>query len=86
MRFELNQSIGKPCSWHFKLNATDEKSITSIRGKNAQLMAAVCFSKPSVLKLSDKSNCCDSFSLLSNDNRTEWSTIQVVIKRSARLI
>ena len=28
-RFELNQSIGKPFSSHFKLNATDEKSFSN---------------------------------------------------------
>ena len=36
----------------FKQNATDEKSVTSAREKNAQLLAAVRVSKTSVLKLS----------------------------------
>ena len=53
--FELKQSIGKPFSSHFKLNATDEKSVTCSREKNTQLTAAICVSKTSVLKVSIES-------------------------------
>lgn len=51
-RFELKQSTRKPLSLKFKLNATDEKSVTITRGKNTQLSAAVHVSKMSLLKFS----------------------------------
>ena len=55
-RFDHNQSIGKPVFYHFKIiNATDEKSTTSTREKNIQLLAAVLVSKTSMLKFSNVS-------------------------------
>ena len=50
-RSDLNQSVGKPLFKHFKLNATDKRSVASARKKNSQLPAAVRISKTSVLLL-----------------------------------
>ena len=54
-----------------------------VRGENAQLLAAVCFSKPSVLKLSEKSHdCCDSSSSLNTIRGTIIPSMLVILDLS----
>ena len=47
--FDFNQSVGKAVFKYFKLNFTDDKSVTSTREKNTKLPAAVRASKTDVL-------------------------------------
>ena len=50
-RFDRNQSVGKLAFYHFKLNTTDKKRVTSVREKNPKRPAAVLVSKTSLPKL-----------------------------------